>query len=1255
MLLVRSNTEDDACCILEGKLSCMRKENYISSVLKLCWNYSARRNLCVVLIFIVSVCFLLISSDVFSNSNYWNLLISNNNNNVLPSPRRFLKHNSNWIILVQGQEIPTINNNIIYRDKTHHSRSISDESDDDEGDDDDDGDNYKCYGQSSSSSSVCSGHGKCISKNNCSCSVGYYGNKCNNLYVCDSLTQESPLVCSGRGNCTANGSCTCQSEYYDSNCSSYSCFSVDYQSSLVCSGRGNCTLPDVCSCSAGHFGSNCGLTSCFSILSNSSDVCQGKGQCQILDVCSCNSNSDGFDCGALLIAGENVILSLTDSSMLDTQSNNTHVILSFADSNFTTYYNKKESLIITFTIRNGNYFYSENTTSLTWKLPLLTVGEYSIEATIIDRNYDIIVGNSSQSRSISVFSLKQVTDNPSRIKELDIGSINQIANNLQNVTNKTELIEVIASTLTNKTSNITTEQSIFLTQTLLVITDSVYTNYLTEAGKEAISKTVNDFSDTLKKLHSATIIINNISTNLLLIASNLVELSLELKTMQKAIDSSLSAIAISNKNEGKKEPVKVETKNFVVLVVLDENRGSSPIDASHSVAIPSTIGAALGPSATSFGIVRFESSPEQFFTDQSISFPGAKILQFKTLVSGTYVPLNNLSENITLTFTIDEGTINETLINSTLNSNSSNPEIVKTYVCRYWNETEMKWLQNGCSTSYSNGTVTCYCDHTTRFSAFIDFSEAPYKRNDRSIHDSLSTANIAISSIFLVVIGIIFALLIILRKKQPVKSRYITPHLALASLFIENLAVGIFSKSILLHYSYFPSLRLDLMVSICTVISTSMRAAAIWCYMIMSLRYLVHRYFYEWMMKAIETNKKDSMVKYLNILKKQTVLVVTSIITGVLFLIYFSIFVILRGDSSLTTAQFSTASTVSIFILLIIMTMVIIAIYVTDLVLEKSNKQMSDEVVDIAEEMNSLVIDSSTANSQQALVKNNFSQELAKGGRLLGSIFKTFISNDVLMFRTEVIFYLAAMLFFIVSYLVGFSTLSLRFSGDSTNNDIVDMMDSVIFLFETLMTICLIIAFGGFVVVWALKTEFTKGGWFTKKQANAFQEFDEKFEVLTLKQNKYLLKLFRQYTKTEMSLENYIIWIRLEKFKQDFSDVISPSNANIGEWDRVVTEMDELFKTHIDSSSEMSVNINSITRRKYLILHNTLLNTNINTLNGSEVAELKTATNEVIMDLMTDIVYNLMDTYSRFVLTEEFRIIKQVQATREMTTVQLFK
>ncbi|EFC39512.1 predicted protein [Naegleria gruberi] len=170
-----------------------------------------------------------------------------------------------------------------------------------------------CYGISNTSAAVCSGFGKCLKNDTCTCDASHSGAKCENtitqpsqpVIMCYGISNTSAAVCSGFGKCLKNDTCTCDSSHTGSKCENtipIVCYGILSTSPSVCSGFGTCLKNDTCTCDSKHTGVKCEnviaqpVIVCYGILSSSPSVCSGFGTCVKNNTCTCDSKHTGAKC-----------------------------------------------------------------------------------------------------------------------------------------------------------------------------------------------------------------------------------------------------------------------------------------------------------------------------------------------------------------------------------------------------------------------------------------------------------------------------------------------------------------------------------------------------------------------------------------------------------------------------------------------------------------------------------------------------------------------------------------------------------------------------------------------------------------------------------------------------------------------------------------------------------------------------------------------------------------------------------------------
>jgi len=153
-----------------------------------------------------------------------------------------------------------------------------------------------CGGQYvTETSTICSGHGRCIDINECECVPEWGGDLCK-YPVCYGYPSTDNDTCSGHGTCISQNICQCTTNYTGDNCQNHVCYGIGKNDPNVCSQHGQCINHNDCQCTSPFTGDQCQYPTCFQIKGNEPNVCSSYGTCINTDVCQCVDSHEGNQC-----------------------------------------------------------------------------------------------------------------------------------------------------------------------------------------------------------------------------------------------------------------------------------------------------------------------------------------------------------------------------------------------------------------------------------------------------------------------------------------------------------------------------------------------------------------------------------------------------------------------------------------------------------------------------------------------------------------------------------------------------------------------------------------------------------------------------------------------------------------------------------------------------------------------------------------------------------------------------------------------
>jgi alpha-tubulin suppressor-like RCC1 family protein len=690
---------------------------------------------------------------------------------------------------------------------------------------------------------------------------------------------------------------------------------------------------------------------------------------------------------------------------------------------------------------------------------------------------------------------------------------------------------------------------------------------------------------------------------------------------------------------------------------------------------------------------------------KKLNLPLTNTIELRTMIDGEYEKLSNLKneEKIRYFSKLTDLTSNETqLINQISNKNISeilkeinNSENLETsndkeyakIICKYYNETNQDWQSDGCELiSLAENEFECSCTHTTRFSSFLEYSQISPQSN--SLQNQLIAIKISLNSFYFILSIFIFILLLVFRKNKLIKSRFITPYITLSAIIIESILVGVVSNSILLSSgdelkidefgNEFQSINEDLVNiwrNIGATISSALFSIILSLFFIQQLRYLFKRNLYELMLMFKKKDTKleaSNFMKFFKKLSSNRCVITSSLIISIFISSYFILWFLLVRFNVLSGRIYTLITTISYIIIFLSLSIGNLIIFGLDCYLLYTYDQLSTLISsNICNENNTdsigstLVKNNSNSSSNAYNVNDNsdsnFSPHLTSfsnskkrrnGKNIFLSILNikpirilnhTFLVDDQLKFRIEIILYFLTTICLLVSYLIGFYTINEHYLKN--NNLFVDYSINVSIIqtiFEFLFIIGCLLTFGGLFTIICLIFEKSKKiikKLFKNKEIIAInnsssdnenndenEKEEEKEELFIILNNMFLYSLFQQFCKQEFSLENLYAISDLEKLKKTVSKM---NVKNMIDFQYMELELSEFNDKFVQENAIYELNLSSSVKKSLRMLLDQFITNKLNVPKEKII--------DVIDDLYLIVMGNLMDTIDRFIYTKEYK------------------
>lgn len=624
----------------------------------------------------------------------------------------------------------------------------------------------------------------------------------------------------------------------------------------------------------------------------------------------------------------------------------------------------------------------------------------------------------------------------------------------------------------------------------------------------------------------------------------------------------------------------------------------------------------------------------------------------------------------------------------TISSQNSSQNILS---CRYWDDQKAMWSDSGCLLLGGMESIQCSCNHTTMFSTFLERNSTQVILSQDYIFDTtvvLYYSQAVFGFIMFLLSSCILLILILYRKEQPVASRLVTPYLGNIALMIESAIAFAIHRSVLLAgiYDSSESRRNDfdfaanVISNIVTILVNTLNLTAILAYLIQVCRYQLMKYLHK-LLHIIRKGKEQDMDRRLKILRFFTsngVFATILIVFALVNVCYWTLWVALRRSNQIDADTFTYIVAVSYAFVSLSLGALISLVSLFDWMLSNYRSTSKNKKKNTSPHNNasSVHIDVTSTTS---------SSENKKKESPLKRIHDWFVTLDgPLYFRIEMMLYVLSFVFLIVNQAIGLSTLSMR-----TNRDVfailfnpVVVLDTITFIFEILYAVTYLFVFGGFALLIAVnyKKSRKNAEKQSKNQSTNNADDDEVNEELQLvlvhEEGK---ALFEKQAIKELASENFYIYFDIMENKK----IVSMGNIS-----DITLFLSHLYNKYIKSYALAEVNIPSKCKNNFVDVYKKVLmmakgseaaslqhiiddcnhfglnkagNTHFSmdpmvSNDGQQFSALSKSVEEMLDNLKQEIMTNLSDTFSRFVLTNEYKFfVRCVDLQQQMREITYFK
>jgi len=598
---------------------------------------------------------------------------------------------------------------------------------------------------------------------------------------------------------------------------------------------------------------------------------------------------------------------------------------------------------------------------------------------------------------------------------------------------------------------------------------------------------------------------------------------------------------------------------------------------SVKVNLPSSLKQLEDGIAYGMELLSFSNTTLPYMLSSSAHNISSSVATFKILFNNTKVPLKDLSAPISIILKKQVELDNPMLYS---------------YQCRYLDEfSNNTWGTSGCWLhDVTDDEIICRCSHTTSFASFIIF-------DDKTVRNSvgISATYIAFHILFIAACSTLIVLLIVLRNKQPIRSRAVVPYIGLTAIILESILQGIIRNSLLIGGKSNKSVNVTayFILSIVDPITLLSLVLFFW----QQLRFFFCKNVYSVMER---TNMKNLKMRVLRLLISRLAIIIIALVFITTLLCYYVLLSILEG-TNVIVAQLATAFNA----------------------LSSASMTLAIGLLIVAALLYDFVVNGALLFWNIGKKDNLLMEEESNSGRMkIVSAF--FVGDDPLYFRIEGVLMCAAMFAMFVSYSLGIAAYYDQHSSPNSGVRVVSL------LFDLLYISIRIMAFGGFIVtvalIRAIRDKLYGSGYDTlvDEKDNSSVVSESESTVSELLYHEYGGKLLTAYAKAEFSLENLLIYKKLNHLRGE--------NERLSGEQRYA-KLQELWDNYLLRGSPYEVNVSASCKKK------------VTAITKGQTSLTEEQMRQAIRLISGEVVANICDTFTRFSKTSEYERYKKLKST----------